>query len=155
VTNRGDSVARIGMRGARGPAGVLDHSIGSKGSPGTLRDPAQSLFDTVDHGHLRTFLHKRVRDGMLLRLIGKWLNAGVMEEGHEWRPDSGTQQGGVFTPPTQLTKMIFGGAGATSICVSLVRGSGFAACCKGRHTVNYRCSVITGMPAQPTAGSEP
>jgi group II intron reverse transcriptase/maturase len=63
-----------------------------------LEADIESFFDTVDHGHLRTFLHKRVRDGVLLRLIGKWLNAGVMEEGHEWRPDSGTPQGGVISP---------------------------------------------------------
>jgi RNA-directed DNA polymerase len=35
------------------------------------------FFDTLDHGHLRGFLQQRVRDGVLLRLIGKWLNAGV------------------------------------------------------------------------------
>ena len=37
-------------------------------------------FDTIDHGHLREFLKRRVRDGVILRLIGKWLNAGVMEK---------------------------------------------------------------------------
>ena len=40
----------------------------------------RKFFDTLDHGHLRTFLQQRVRDGVLLRLIGKWLNAGVMDE---------------------------------------------------------------------------
>ena len=35
---------------------------------------------------------------MLLRLIGKWLNAGVMEQGRLWRPDAGTPQGGVISP---------------------------------------------------------
>ena len=39
------------------------------------------FFDTIDHGHFREFLKRRVRDGVIVRLIGKWLNAGVMEEG--------------------------------------------------------------------------
>jgi hypothetical protein len=39
-----------------------------------------------------------VRDGVLTRLVGKWLNAGVMEEGRLWHPESGTPQGGVISP---------------------------------------------------------
>ncbi len=56
------------------------------------------FFDTLDHAHLREFLRRRVRDGVLLRLIGKWLNAGVMEAGQMSRPDAGTPQGGVISP---------------------------------------------------------
>ena len=37
----------------------------------------RKFFDTLDHAHLREFLQLRVRDGVLLRLIGKWLKAGV------------------------------------------------------------------------------
>ena len=39
-------------------------------------------FDNLEHGHLRQFLQLRVRDGVLLRLIDKWLKAGVMEDGN-------------------------------------------------------------------------
>jgi group II intron reverse transcriptase/maturase len=39
-----------------------------------------------------------VRDGVLLRLIDKWLKAGVMEDGNVSHPDSGTPQGGVVSP---------------------------------------------------------
>ena len=56
------------------------------------------FFDTLDHAHLREMLHRRVRDGVLLRLIGKWLNAGVMEAGVLSHPESGTPQGGVISP---------------------------------------------------------
>jgi len=56
------------------------------------------FFDTLDHGHLRQFVRHRVRDGVLLRLIGKWLNAGVMESGQISYPDSGSPQGGVVSP---------------------------------------------------------
>src|SRR5580765_3807558 len=58
----------------------------------------RKFFDNLDHGHLRTFLRLRVRDGVLLRLIGKWLKAGVMEDGSVSYPDSGSSQGGVVSP---------------------------------------------------------
>jgi RNA-directed DNA polymerase len=58
----------------------------------------QKFFDTLDHARLREFLQRRVRDGVLLRLIGKWLKAGVLE-GDVWTtPDQGTPQGGVISP---------------------------------------------------------
>jgi len=58
----------------------------------------RKFFDNLDHGHLRQFLQLRVRDGVLLRLIGKWLNAGVMEDGCVSYPDAGSPQGGVVSP---------------------------------------------------------
>ncbi len=58
----------------------------------------QKFFDTLDHAHLRELLQRRVRDGVLLRLIGKWLNAGVREDGATWYPESGSPQGGVISP---------------------------------------------------------
>jgi len=56
------------------------------------------FFDNLDHGHLREFLQCRVRDGVILRLIDKWLNAGVLEEGRRSFPVSGSPQGGVISP---------------------------------------------------------
>jgi hypothetical protein len=47
-------------------------------------------------------VRRRVRDGVLDRLIGKWLKAGVLEDGAVWYPEAGTPQGGVATPPTML-----------------------------------------------------
>jgi len=58
----------------------------------------KSFFDELDHGHLRAFLDLRVRDGVLRRVIGKWLKAGVMEQGGVSYPDAGTPQGGVISP---------------------------------------------------------
>lgn len=58
----------------------------------------RSFFDELDHGHLRTFLDRRVRDGVIRRAIGKWLQAGVLEEGHLRHPVTGTPQGGVISP---------------------------------------------------------
>lgn len=58
----------------------------------------RKFFDTLDHAHLRTLVRQRVRDGVVLRLIGKWLNAGVMENGSVSYPDAGSPQGGVISP---------------------------------------------------------
>jgi RNA-directed DNA polymerase len=56
------------------------------------------FFDTLNHAHLRELLRLRIQDGVLLRLIGKWLNAGVLEDGSLSFPESGTPQGGVVSP---------------------------------------------------------
>jgi group II intron reverse transcriptase/maturase len=58
----------------------------------------RKFFDTLDHGHLRDLLQHRVRDGVILRLIGKWLQAGVLEEEILTYPEAGTPQGGVISP---------------------------------------------------------
>jgi group II intron reverse transcriptase/maturase len=56
------------------------------------------FFDSVGHGHLRTILDQRVRDGVIRRTIDKWLNAGVQHDGTIRYPDGGTPQGGVISP---------------------------------------------------------
>ena len=58
----------------------------------------KKCFDTLDHEHLRNILRQRVCDGVILRLIGKWLNAGVMEGFALLHPEAGTPQGGVISP---------------------------------------------------------
>ena len=58
----------------------------------------RKFFDTLDHAHLRELLAQRVQDGVLRGLIGKWLNAGVLEDGAITHPDEGTPQGGVVSP---------------------------------------------------------
>ena len=57
-----------------------------------------SFFDTLDHAHLRAFLDRRVTDGVLRKVIHKWLQAGVLENGAATHPESGTPQGGVISP---------------------------------------------------------
>ena len=61
----------------------------------------RKFFDTVSRDWLVRFLEHRIGDKRVIRLIVKWLNAGVMEDG-EWRDDlRGTPQGSVMTPRTQ------------------------------------------------------
>ena len=62
----------------------------------------QKFFDTMSHTHLREILASRVCDGVLVRLINKWLKAGVWEKGSIAYPQKGSPQGGVITPPTML-----------------------------------------------------
>jgi len=58
----------------------------------------RKFFDTVKHNILRQLLCKRVRDGVIVRLIGKWLNAGVLKDGSIKHSDEGTPQGGIVSP---------------------------------------------------------
>jgi group II intron reverse transcriptase/maturase len=58
----------------------------------------KKFFDTLDHERLREILSRRVRDGVILRAIGKWLNAGVMEGLVLSHAEVGTPQGGVISP---------------------------------------------------------
>lgn len=58
----------------------------------------RKFFDTLEHAHLRKLLRQRVRDGVLLRLIDKWLKAGVLDGGTLTYPEAGTPQGGVISP---------------------------------------------------------
>jgi group II intron reverse transcriptase/maturase len=85
-------------RGAHGALGSLWSQAMKLGGDWIVDVDLRKFFDTIDHGHLREFLKRRVRDGVILRLIGKWLNAGVLEEGVITTPELGTPQGGVISP---------------------------------------------------------
>ena len=58
----------------------------------------RKYFDTLKHACLGSFLDLRVRDGVVRRLISKWLHAGVLERGQLRYPKDGTPQGGVISP---------------------------------------------------------
>jgi group II intron reverse transcriptase/maturase len=58
----------------------------------------RSFFDTIDHTWLMKLLEVRIADSRMLRLIGKWLRAGVSEAGQWSRTDKGTPQGAVISP---------------------------------------------------------
>jgi group II intron reverse transcriptase/maturase len=85
-------------RGAHGALEALWKQAMELGCDWIVDVDLRKFFDTIDHGHLREFLKRRVRDGVILRLIGKWLNAGVLEDGVLTIPDDGTPQGGVISP---------------------------------------------------------
>jgi RNA-directed DNA polymerase len=85
-------------RGAHGALQSLWDQTMKMGGGWIVDVDLRKFFDTIDKGHLREFLKRRVRDGVILRLIGKWLNAGVLEDGVLTTPEHGTPQGGVVSP---------------------------------------------------------
>ncbi len=90
-----------GFRPGRSAHQALDalwHRLMEVGGGWVLEIDIRKFFDALDHRHLRAILSRRVRDGVLLRLIGKWLKAGVLEDGCITHPESGSPQGGVISP---------------------------------------------------------
>lgn len=58
----------------------------------------KGYFNNIVHEHLMTFIQQRIRDRSLLRLIGKWLHVGVLEDGQLLPVTKGTVQGAVISP---------------------------------------------------------
>ncbi|HZD43964.1 MAG TPA: reverse transcriptase domain-containing protein, partial [Methanomicrobiales archaeon] len=58
----------------------------------------RSFFDTLRHDWLVKFIEHRIGDRRMVRLIQKWLRAGVLEEGEHVRGEVGTVQGGSISP---------------------------------------------------------
>ena len=61
----------------------------------------RGFFDGISHEWLVKFVEHRIADRRVVRLIQKWLNAGVLEDGKRIRVEEGTPQGGSATPFTQ------------------------------------------------------
>jgi group II intron reverse transcriptase/maturase len=58
----------------------------------------RSFFDTIDHEWMQKFIEHRIGDKRLVRIIMKWMRAGVMEEGKLHAMEKGTPQGGLISP---------------------------------------------------------
>ena len=58
----------------------------------------ENYFGSISHSHLRAFLDRRVTDGVIRRMIDKWLKAGVLEDGLLRHATEGSPQGGVVSP---------------------------------------------------------
>lgn len=85
-------------RSAQQALDALRSELMAMGGGWVLEADIEAFFDRIEREHLTQALRQRVLDGVLLKLVGKWLNAGVMEEGKLLRPDAGTPQGGVISP---------------------------------------------------------
>jgi RNA-directed DNA polymerase len=77
---------------------MLQHQTVIMAGGWVLEVDIRKFFDSLDHKRLVEILRRRVLDGVLLRLIGKWLRAGVLEDGGITYPDAGSPQGGVVSP---------------------------------------------------------
>jgi len=90
-----------GSRPGRSPHHALDAlaaGITTRRVNWVLDADIRGFFDTLDHGWLVKFVEHRVADRRVVRLIQKWLKAGVLEEGRRIRSDVGTVQGGSVSP---------------------------------------------------------
>jgi len=85
-------------RGARQGSYELREALQGGGYCWVVEADIRSFFDHVDHGWLVKMLEERIADRPLIRLIVKWLKAGVMEENRVAHPATGTPQGGVISP---------------------------------------------------------
>jgi len=72
--------------------------IMGRGGRWVLDVDVRKYFANISHAKLRELLARRVTDGVVRRLIDKWLKAGVLEEGQLYYPDAGTPEGGVISP---------------------------------------------------------
>lgn len=88
---------RPGRSAHQALASLWQQTMGIRGG-WILEVDIRQFFENLNHAHLRELVQRRVRDGVLLRLIGKWLNAGVLEGGVLSYPESGSPQGGVISP---------------------------------------------------------
>jgi RNA-directed DNA polymerase len=84
-------------RSAHQALGALEEAINRKVN-WVLDADIRSFFDTIDHEWMRKFIEHRIADGRLVRLLMKWLKAGVMEDGQRREVERGTPQGGIISP---------------------------------------------------------
>lgn len=90
-----------GYRPGKGPHNALDAlytGLLTRRVNWVLDGDISSFFDGLDHQWLVKFIEHRITDQRVVRLIRKWLNAGVLEEGRWTCSEEGTPQGGSASP---------------------------------------------------------
>ena len=90
-----------GFRPERGQHDALDalaYGLGKRRINWVLDADIRSFFDTISHAWLIRFIEHRIGDRRIVRLIRKWLAAGVLEEGRKIETVEGTPQGAVISP---------------------------------------------------------
>jgi RNA-directed DNA polymerase len=91
----------FGFRPARSAHQALQavrSGIMERGGRWVLDVDVRKYFASIGYALLRELLARRVTDGVVRRLIDKWLKAGVLEEGQLFYPEAGTPEGGVVSP---------------------------------------------------------
>ena len=76
----------------------LFNEVSFKGKRYIIDADMQNYFGSINHQCLREFLDRRIKDGVIRKMIDKWLKAGVLEDGQLEYPTEGTPQGGSISP---------------------------------------------------------
>ncbi len=90
-----------GFRPGRSAHDALDtvyESIGRQGQTWVIDADVAGYFDSIPHSEIRAVLDLRIKDGVVRRMIDRWLKAGVLEAGTLHKSETGTPQGGVISP---------------------------------------------------------
>jgi group II intron reverse transcriptase/maturase len=90
-----------GFRPGKSPHNALDAlwvGLTTRKVSWVLDADIRGYFDAIDHGWLVKFIEHRIGDRRVVRLIQKWLRAGVLEDGARTRSETGTPQGGSASP---------------------------------------------------------
>jgi group II intron reverse transcriptase/maturase len=110
-----------GFRPGRSPHHALDalsYALMKKKVSYVLDADIQGFFDNLDKSWLIKFVEHRVADSRILRLIRKWLNAGVMEEGQWSETKTGTPQGSVASPILANIYLHYGAPGQNLVLLA-------------------------------------
>jgi len=76
----------------------LTRQVSWKGMRYIIDADMQNYFGCINHQCLRAFLDLRIKDGVIRKMIDKWLKAGVLDNGQLVYPTEGTPQGGTISP---------------------------------------------------------
>lgn len=89
-----------GFRPRRSPHKALDalHVAICRKTSWVLDADIRSFFDTINHDWMQKFIEHRIGDKRLVRLLMKWMRAGVIEDGNWREVEEGTPQGGIISP---------------------------------------------------------
>jgi len=90
-----------GYRPGRSPHDAIDalfKEVSFGGKRYIIDADLQNYFGSINHNRLREFLDLRIKDGVVRKMIDKWLKAGIMEDGQLTYSREGTPQGGSCSP---------------------------------------------------------
>jgi len=85
-------------RSAHQAIGYMFKEVMNKGIRYIIDADLKNYFGSISHGLLREFIACRVKDGVIRKMIDKWLKAGILENGQVIYPKEGTPQGGIVSP---------------------------------------------------------
>jgi len=144
-----------GFRPRRGATQAMEviREAGNRGHNWVLDADIRDYFGSIDHGKLMVLVEERISDRRVLKLIGQWLAAGVMEDGMVKETLAGTPQGGVISPLLSNIYLGYLDRIWENKCKHLGTLVRYADDCAPRAHLNIECSAVQEMregPSKPT-----